>query len=113
MFIGDILAVDGLAITFLQMEARAFLGSRQLGESGKTAQLKTGGLYRFVRHPLYTFGLAFIWLYPHRTESLLVLNVALTIYSIIGAVFEERKLRREFGHAYSDYAAGMPMLILL
>jgi protein-S-isoprenylcysteine O-methyltransferase Ste14 len=82
-----------------------------LGESNEPAQLKTGGLYRYIRHPLYLMGLVFIWLFPYMTGNILVFNLSLTLYILIGVFFEERKLRREFGQEYSAYAARTPMLI--
>jgi len=66
------------------------------------------GLYRWVRHPLYTAGLLFIWLIPVMTANLLALNIGLTIYLITGALFEERKLVREFGEAYIEYRKVTP-----
>jgi protein-S-isoprenylcysteine O-methyltransferase Ste14 len=47
------------------------------------------------------------------TVNRLVLYLSLTIYIIIGAYFEERKLKREFGREYEDYQARTPMLIPL
>jgi len=111
MVLGEILAVAGLVIGFLQTNAWEFLGLRQLGESDGPSQLQTSGLYRYVRHPLYATGLAFIWLFPLMTYNLLAFNVALTIYILIGASFEERKLRREFGKEYIDYSAVTPILV--
>jgi protein-S-isoprenylcysteine O-methyltransferase Ste14 len=64
-----------------------------------------------VRHPLYTAGLAFIWFTPLMTVNLLVLNIGLTVYIVIGAYFEERKLLREFGPAYAEYQRRTPMLV--
>jgi protein-S-isoprenylcysteine O-methyltransferase Ste14 len=64
-----------------------------------------------VRHPLYTAGLLFIWLIPVMTANLLALNIGLTMYLIIGALFEERKLVREFGEAYIQYRKNTPMLV--
>jgi protein-S-isoprenylcysteine O-methyltransferase Ste14 len=111
MVLEEILAVAGFLIGFLQTGAWEFLGLRQLGESGGPSKLKTSGLYRFVRHPLYATGLAFIWLFPIMTYNNLVLNVSLTIYILIGASFEECKLRHEFGRKFFDYAAVTPMLV--
>ena len=111
MVLGEILAAAGLVIGFLQTDAWEFIGLRQLGESDRPSHLTTRGLYRYVRHPLYATGLAFIWLFPRMTFTLLTLNVALTVYILTGAYFEERKLRREFGQKYIDYAAVTPMLI--
>ncbi|MGB8213862.1 MAG: isoprenylcysteine carboxylmethyltransferase family protein [Anaerolineales bacterium] len=111
MAFGEALAVAGLVIGFLQTDIWEFLGLRQLRESDKPPQLITSGVYRYVRHPLYAAGLVFIWLLPHMTFNVLVINISLTIYILIGASFEERKLLLEFGKEYSDYAAVTPMLI--
>ncbi len=111
MVLGETLAAAGLVIGFIQTGAWEFLGLRQSGENNNLPQLKTSGLYRYVRHPLYTAGLVFIWLFPLMTSNILAFNSTLTIYIFIGASFEERKLRREFGREYIDYAAITPMLV--
>ncbi|MDP2993879.1 MAG: isoprenylcysteine carboxylmethyltransferase family protein [Anaerolineales bacterium] len=108
---GELLAVAVLVVGFLQTDAWEFLGLRQLGESDRPSKLTTSGLYHYVRHPLYAAGLAFIWLMPLMTVSVLAINIALTVYVITGAYFEERKLRREFGQDYADYMAVTPMFI--
>jgi protein-S-isoprenylcysteine O-methyltransferase Ste14 len=69
------------------------------------------GLYRWVRHPLYTAGLMFIWLSPVMSQNSLVVYIGITVYIIVGALFEERKLEREFGQEYARYKAITPMLI--
>jgi len=48
---------------------------------------------------------------PLMTVNVLAINMALTVYVITGAYFEERKLRREFGQDYADYMAATPMFI--
>jgi protein-S-isoprenylcysteine O-methyltransferase Ste14 len=111
MVLGELLAGVALVIGFRQTDAWEFLGLRQLGESNKPSKLTTSGLYRYVRHPLYAAGLAFIWLLPLMTVNVLAINTALTVYVITGATFEERKLRREFGQDYTDYMAVTPMFI--
>ena len=57
----------GLLVGVLQTGAQHFLGLRQL--FGKDLgdhpdMLIVKGFYRWVRHPLYSFGLVFIWLTP-------------------------------------------------
>ncbi|GAB4420866.1 MAG: isoprenylcysteine carboxylmethyltransferase family protein [Anaerolineales bacterium] len=101
-----------LLIGVLQTDTLSFIGLRQLLEGQeRPAELVTHGLYRYVRHPLYTAGLLFIWLTPVMSVKALVLFVALSVYIAVGAVFEERKLTREFGLAYVEYRAVTPMLI--
>ena len=106
-------AVVMLAVGVMQTGAWKFLGLQQAfaPEDQSPPRLVRTGLYRWVRHPLYTAGLLFIWLIPVMTANLLALNIGLTIYLIIGALFEERKLVREFGEVYIQYRKVTPMLI--
>jgi protein-S-isoprenylcysteine O-methyltransferase Ste14 len=113
LVIGELLAVLALVIGFRQTNPREFLGLGQLGESDKQSGLTTSGLYHYVRHPLYSAGLAFIWLMPMMTINVLAINLALTVYTIIGATFEERRLKHEFGQEYSEYMTVTPMFIPL
>jgi methanethiol S-methyltransferase len=107
------LAVLALLIGLRQTGISSFIGLRQLflPEDTSPPRLTTDGLYRYVRHPLYTAGLVFIWLLPIMTWNLLALNIGLTLYIIIGAYFEERKLLREFGETYAEYRRRTPMLV--
>lgn len=107
------LAVIALLVGLKQTGVSSFLGLRQmlLPETAAPPHMVTSGLYRYVRHPLYTAGLVFIWLTPIMTCNLLALNIGLTAYILIGAAFEERKLVREFGTAYTEYKSRTPMLI--
>ncbi len=110
---GQIAAAILLFVGLFQTGIGSFLGLQQLFQdaSGQKPTLVVKGLYRYVRHPLYTAGLAFIWLTPVMTINLLAMNIGLTIYIVIGAWFEERKLLAEFGAAYTEYRACTPMLI--
>jgi protein-S-isoprenylcysteine O-methyltransferase Ste14 len=108
---GELMAAAALLIAFRQTDIWDFIGLRQLGESDKPSKLTTTGLYQYIRHPLYSAGMAFIWLLPLMTINTLMVNIGLTVYVIIGASFEERKLRRTFGQEYIDYSAATPMFI--
>lgn len=105
----------GLAVLvagLLQTDALHFLGLRQLVEHDpRPARLVVSGLYRHVRHPLYTAGLAVLWFTPLLTASLLAFNLGLTAYIGIGSHFEERRLHAEFGPAYAEYARRVPRLL--
>jgi methanethiol S-methyltransferase len=106
------LAGLALAVGVLQTGAGSFLGIRQLLQSGEAEQpLVLTGFYRCVRHPLYTAGLVILWLAPVMTANLLALVFGFSIYIVVGAVFEERKLIHEFGEAYRRYQRETPMLL--
>jgi protein-S-isoprenylcysteine O-methyltransferase Ste14 len=110
---GQLLALVLLVVGLLQTGIYSFLGFEQILKSSPSSspEMVTNGLYRWVRHPLYTAGMAFIWLTSIMTINLLALNIGLTLYLILGAIYEERKLVREFGEDYTRYQERVPMLI--
>ena len=104
----------GLLVGVIQTGAMSFLGLEQLLDSSsmdRPSSLVTAGFYRFVRHPLYSFGLLLLWFAPVMTWNLLALSVGLTVYILVGIIYEERKLEREFGEAYREYKHKTPMLV--
>jgi protein-S-isoprenylcysteine O-methyltransferase Ste14 len=112
------LAIQLLAIIILiagvkQTGLFSFLGFQQMLYPVDDAprQMVTTGLYKYVRHPLYSGGLVIIWLMPYMTWNLLAVNMGITIYILIGAFFEERKLVVEYGLKYVEYRHRTPMLI--
>ena len=109
----QLLALVILIVGVKQTGVFSFLGFRQLvsAEDDSSPVLVTTGLYKYVRHPLYTAGLAVIWFVPYITLNLLALNLGITIYIIIGAYFEERRLNAEYGPVYTEYSRQTPMLI--
>jgi len=109
---GQFGALVMLVVGVFQTDTLSFIGLRQLIEGEKrSSQLVTRGLYRWVRHPLYSAGLLLIWLTPVMSINSLIVIISASIYIIVGALFEERKLEREFGVAYMEYKAATPMLV--
>jgi protein-S-isoprenylcysteine O-methyltransferase Ste14 len=111
LLIGQGVSMILLFVAVLQTDTLSFIGLRQLFEEEKSGKLIIGGFYRFVRHPLYTFGLLILWLSPGMSVNSFIVYLALTVYILVGAYFEERKLVREFGKEYEDYKSVTPMLI--
>jgi protein-S-isoprenylcysteine O-methyltransferase Ste14 len=71
------------------------------------------GPYRWVRHPLYLFMIVLFWSCPLLTIDRLLFNILWTIWVVIGTILEERDLVDDFGEAYRDYQANVPMLVPL
>lgn len=114
----QLLAALAALIVLWQVDLPRFLGLRQLSrwlagerEPRDPPKLYTGGIYGWVRHPLYFFSLVFIWLAPIMTFNVLAFNVGVTLYFWIGSIFEERKLVAEFGEAYREHQRRVPRLI--
>lgn len=68
-------------------------------------------LYKFVRHPLYFGGILGLWATPRMTVTHLIFAIGLTAYFVIGTLFEERDLKKQFGQLYRKYQEKTPMLI--
>ena len=112
MLAGQGIAAFLLLYGVLQTDTLSFIGLRQLADPElKSGMLVTSGLYRFVRHPLYSAGLLFLWLTPALTINQLNVYLSATLYIFVGAYFEERKLLREYGAAYAEYKSVTPMIL--
>jgi methanethiol S-methyltransferase len=111
MLLGQLLGVLGLLLALKQTDALGLVGLKQLLGQQESDELVTGGLYRYMRHPMYFFGLVIIWLTPVMTVNVLTACVGLTAYLFVGAYYEEKKLARLFGSTYEAYRSVTPMMI--
>lgn len=68
------------------------------------------GALKYVRHPYYFSGLLILWARPMYTKDMLV-NIILSLYIVLGAFNEERKLLKQYGTAYIEYKNTVPMLL--
>ena len=91
-----------------------FLGLRQLKNENtcsvltEDCSLDTRGILSIVRHPWYAGGMLIVWARPLDLSDLLT-NLIICGYLIVGAVLEERKLKRQFGDQYTAYQRRVPM----
>jgi protein-S-isoprenylcysteine O-methyltransferase Ste14 len=115
MLAGQLLALAGLGLAFLQTEPLHFLGLAQLwtkpAATRANGQLVVTGFYYWVRHPLYFFSMLFLWLTLAMTVNLLVTYLLISLYFYVGSIYEERRLLAEFGPAYRAYQRCVPRLI--
>jgi methanethiol S-methyltransferase len=92
----------------------SFLGLRQIQDSRATSllsasgPLKSFGILGMVRHPWYTGGLLLIWV-QKMNRPIFIMSLILSVYFIVGALLEERKLTRIYGQAYRDYQREVSM----
>ena len=107
------LVIVMLIATLIRTDLFEFIGLKQLHETGlgRPPVLVTDGWYAYVRHPLYVGGIVSIWLISDMSVNRLALCSIFTLYFVIGAYFEERKLLKDFGAEYAEYKARIPMFI--
>ena len=88
-------------------------GIRTLYEAEPSTELLRGGIHNYVRHPLYSGTLLFIWglffIFPMLNNLIAV--IIITGYVLVGIRLEEKKLLIDFGNMYADYMNRVPMLI--
>jgi methanethiol S-methyltransferase len=68
-----------------------------------TRRLKTGFLYRWIRHPMYVGVLLGVWATPRMSVGHLLLALVMTGYVLIAMRYEERDLMQRFGDSYHHW----------
>ena len=91
-------AINHFELFGLQQVYQAFRG-RPLTQ----APFRERWMYRFDRHPIMTGVLVGIWVTPTMTLDHLLFAAGCTVYVLIGVLFEERSLRRQWGRVYEQY----------
>jgi len=105
-----------LASCLLSTGLSSFLGVDALMKDAgsRTPQtLATDGWYGIVRHPLYLLSIIFMFSNPVMTERWMILACIATLYFIIGALIEEKRLQKEFGEEYRRYRELVPFILPL
>ncbi|MDP1623871.1 MAG: NnrU family protein [Bacteroidales bacterium] len=96
-------------------DMQTFLGLKQIklgvnhnliNTSGK---IDSTGILGIFRHPFYSGSILILWA-NNLDYSILIVNIILSIYLIIGTFLEEQKLVREFGNEYREYQKKVSML---
>jgi len=108
---GQVLGLLVLAYSLAQTDVLDFIGLRQVGAPAMPPPLATGGVYAWVRHPLYLGSMLVLWLLPSMSANWLALVLSSSLYFVIGARFEEGKLEKFYGKAYRDYKARTPAFL--
>ena len=71
----------------------------------KTTDLVTGGVFRFIRHPMYASLMALAWGFFFRDPALLAFTLAALVSFLLHltGLADERECLAYFGQPYADY----------
>lgn len=108
---GAALQITGILFTYFgsnALDVFDLAGIRQLEErrsapASPPAPLRTTGVYRLVRHPIYLGWTLFVFGTPEMTATRLVFAAISTVYLMVAIPLEERGLDEVFGEQYADY----------
>ncbi len=111
-----LLAFAGVIWGILALERFDAFGSDALvaharGKQLPPVRLIARGPYRLVRHPFYLSAIVAFWATPVLSADRLLFNLLFTIWTVVGAILEERDLLEEFGEDYARYRRAVPMFL--
>ncbi len=89
---------------------RYLKGEYKIEDLDESPDFRISGAFKCCRHPVYFFSILFIGLRPEMDVTYLTLFIASTLYFIVGAYFEEKKLVKIYGDVYVEYKKNVPML---
>ena len=121
IFVVQLFALIGLLWAASAVNASEFFGIAQIkryligtynpNELDERYELKKTGAFKYSRHPIYFFTILFLGLRPTMDFFYLVFFICLTIYFIVGSIYEEKKLVELFGDEYVQYQKETPWLV--
>jgi len=79
----------------------------------KTTQLVTSGIYKYIRHPLYSSLFLLTWgiFFKNFSAAGIVLASAATVFLVLTAKADEMECIQFFGPAYNEYMKKTKMFI--
>ncbi len=103
-----LLAIGLFVYTAFQTDPSEFAGLKP----GKTrGKIMTDKAYGIIRHPLYTAVIILIFTKTEMTQLDLTAALLVSVYFIIGAYIEERRLVSAFGDEYRKYQQRVSMFV--
>lgn len=78
---------------------------KTLYEFEQTTELVDKGIFKYIRHPLYSSLLFLTWgiLLKNPTLGLIIVSLTSTIFLYFTSIFEEKECIAFFGDKYVDY----------
>jgi len=113
-------ALMGIFWSFNYICVKEFLGLNQIkryfnksynSELDEESTLTFSGPYKYTRHPVYLFSILFLAFRPTMDLFYLTFFLLIVVYFYAGSVFEEKKMRSQFGEDYINYQNAVPRIL--
>jgi protein-S-isoprenylcysteine O-methyltransferase Ste14 len=110
-------ALVGIYWSFKYICVKEFLGLSQINryftktydsQYDEEITLTFLGPYKYTRHPVYLFSILFLVFRPTMDLFYLTFFLMIVIYFYIGSVYEEKKMKLQFGDDYVKYQITVP-----
>lgn len=88
-------------------------GQKKLYRFEATTRLVKGGIFRYIRHPLYSSLLFLTWgiLLKHISLPILIISILSSIFLLITALIDEKECKAYFGEPYRLYMKQTRMFV--
>ncbi|MDP9373189.1 MAG: hypothetical protein M3Q65_12200 [Chloroflexota bacterium] len=111
--------VYGLLRFYGLTQLRAWLAGRDPGPEpeaqgpppGPDGELVAAGPWRFTRHPDNLPALTLFLLFPRMTVNRAALAAMTALYTVLGSLHEDARLRAAYGPAFERYRRAVPFLL--
>jgi protein-S-isoprenylcysteine O-methyltransferase Ste14 len=115
LFIGAYLVIAGVIMLRKAGKPSKNRSEEALFEFEKTSQLVDTGIFKYIRHPLYSSLIFLTWgiFLKNPKAFLLLIAVLSTAFLYVTAIFDEKECIRYFGDKYLEYRKRTKMFIPL
>ena len=113
LFFSSYLVIYGVMLMKQKGKPNVDRKEDNLYEFENTTELIETGIFKYIRHPLYSSILFLTWgiLFKNTTNVLLIVSIISSIFLYITAKIEEKENIEFFGEDYSDYIKRSKMFI--
>ena len=94
-------------------KARTERAEKELYTFEKTTALVESGIYRFIRHPMYSSLLFLAWgiFLKHTGPGLFTVTLFISLFLLETALIDQKECVKYFGRAYQDYMKRTKMFV--
>ena len=105
LFISAYLIIAGVILLKKKGKPVSNRDEKELYQFEKTSELIDNGIFKYIRHPLYSSLLFLTWgiFLKNTTNPLLIVAVVSSLFLFLTAVSDEKECIKYFGNQYSEY----------